>query len=88
MFYDIKVKLCNVNVYCHYDNIAVCHFVMTCLPRQAFGAVESMSDRVCIASKGSVNAHISAEDLLSCCESCGDGYAYFLVSVFVCLVND
>lgn len=39
----------------------------------AFAAVEAMSDRICIASGGSVNAHISSEDLLSCCESCGMG---------------
>jgi len=39
----------------------------------AFGAVAAMSDRICIASSGKVNAHISAEDLLSCCDSCGDG---------------
>ncbi len=30
----------------------------------AFGAVEAMSDRVCIASNGAQNAHISAEDLV------------------------
>jgi len=30
----------------------------------AFGAVEAMSDRVCIASNGEKSAHISAEDLL------------------------
>ena len=40
---------------------------------QAFGAVEAMSDRICIASGGSVNAELSAEDLMSCCSSCGDG---------------
>ncbi|XP_021377462.1 cathepsin B-like [Mizuhopecten yessoensis] len=39
----------------------------------AFGAVEAMSDRICIASNGKVNAHISSEDLLSCCSSCGMG---------------
>jgi len=39
----------------------------------AFGAVEAMSDRVCIYSKGATNAHISAEDLLSCCAECGYG---------------
>lgn len=38
-----------------------------------FGAVGAMSDRICIASGGNTNAHISAEDLLSCCDSCGDG---------------
>lgn len=39
----------------------------------AFAAVEAMSDRICIASKGKVNAHLSAENLLSCCSSCGFG---------------
>ncbi|KAK3087280.1 hypothetical protein FSP39_004004 [Pinctada imbricata] len=39
----------------------------------AFGAVESMSDRICIKSNGQQNAHISAEDLTSCCRSCGNG---------------
>ncbi|CAF0861990.1 unnamed protein product [Adineta steineri] len=39
----------------------------------AFGAVEAMSDRICIASKGAQNFHISAEDLTSCCSSCGFG---------------
>lgn len=37
----------------------------------AFGAVESMSDRFCIRYNQS--AHISAEDLMTCCTSCGDG---------------
>ncbi|ESN95021.1 hypothetical protein HELRODRAFT_186015 [Helobdella robusta] len=39
----------------------------------AFGAVAAMSDRICIASGGKVNAHISAEDLLTCCSTCGMG---------------
>lgn len=39
----------------------------------AFGAVEAMSDRICIASKGDQVVRISAEDLLSCCWSCGMG---------------
>jgi len=39
----------------------------------AFGAVEAMSDRICVASKGRVKAHLSAQDLLTCCYSCGDG---------------
>ncbi|XP_071955774.1 cathepsin B-like [Antedon mediterranea] len=39
----------------------------------AFGAVESMSDRYCIHSGGKVNFHISAEDLTTCCSSCGAG---------------
>ncbi|KAG5900449.1 hypothetical protein JTB14_029335 [Gonioctena quinquepunctata] len=39
----------------------------------AFGAVEAMSDRVCIHSKGSQNFHFSADDLVSCCWTCGMG---------------
>jgi len=39
----------------------------------AFGAVEAMTDRICIASSGSKIVHISAEDLLACCELCGMG---------------
>ncbi|XP_074034294.1 cathepsin B-like isoform X1 [Leptinotarsa decemlineata] len=39
----------------------------------AFGAVEAMSDRVCIHSEGSVNFHFSADDLVSCCWTCGMG---------------
>jgi cathepsin B len=39
----------------------------------AFGAVEAMSDRVCIASKGRQQPTLSARDLLSCCKTCGFG---------------
>ncbi|CAD7090587.1 unnamed protein product [Hermetia illucens] len=39
----------------------------------AFGAVEAISDRICIHSNATVHAHISAEDLLSCCHLCGFG---------------
>lgn len=39
----------------------------------AFGAVEAMSDRICIHSNGTENAHLSAENLVSCCEFCGFG---------------
>ncbi|XP_037727078.1 cathepsin B [Drosophila subpulchrella] len=39
----------------------------------AFGAVEAMSDRVCIHSQGKVNFHFSADDLVSCCHTCGFG---------------
>jgi cathepsin B len=39
----------------------------------AFGAVEAMSDRVCIASKGRLQPTLSARDLLSCCSMCGFG---------------
>ncbi|KAG1659995.1 Retinal dehydrogenase 1 [Nymphon striatum] len=39
----------------------------------AFGAVEAMTDRICISSEGKHKFHISAEDLNSCCTSCGNG---------------
>jgi len=39
----------------------------------AFGAVEAMSDRICIASGGNIQVSLSADDLLSCCSSCGFG---------------
>ncbi|NP_001119608.1 cathepsin B-348 precursor [Acyrthosiphon pisum] len=39
----------------------------------AFGAVEAMSDRVCIHSNGTKNFHFSAENLVSCCWTCGFG---------------
>ncbi|KAK7487324.1 hypothetical protein BaRGS_00021413 [Batillaria attramentaria] len=39
----------------------------------AFGAVEAMSDRICIASNGANNAHLSAEDVMTCCRTCGNG---------------
>ena len=32
-----------------------------------------MTDRICIHSKGTQNFHISAEDLVDCCSSCGYG---------------
>lgn len=40
----------------------------------AFGAVEAMSDRICIASGSqALQTQISAEDLTACCSDCGDG---------------
>ncbi|XP_053204031.1 cathepsin B-like [Panonychus citri] len=39
----------------------------------AFGSVEAMSDRICIASKGKIQVDLSAEDVLDCCEDCGFG---------------
>jgi len=39
----------------------------------AFGAVEAMTDRYCIANNGSKQFHFSAEDLMSCCKECGNG---------------
>jgi len=39
----------------------------------AFGAVEAMSDRVCIHSNSTVHFRFSADDLVSCCHTCGFG---------------
>jgi len=39
----------------------------------AFGAVEAMSDRFCIVSSGKIQVNVSAEDLVDCCDECGDG---------------
>ncbi|KAG8223838.1 hypothetical protein J437_LFUL007859 [Ladona fulva] len=39
----------------------------------AFAAVSSMSDRICIKSNGRINVNISAEHVLSCCTTCGEG---------------
>ncbi|KAK8799679.1 hypothetical protein WA158_006227 [Blastocystis sp. Blastoise] len=37
----------------------------------AFGAADSGTDRLCIASKGKIQKRLSAEDLLECCDDCG-----------------
>lgn len=39
----------------------------------AHGAVEAMTDRICIQSNGQKQVHLSAEDMNSCCDSCGMG---------------
>jgi cathepsin B len=40
---------------------------------QAFGAVEAISDRICIHSNSKNQVHVSAIDLVSCCHLCGFG---------------
>lgn len=39
----------------------------------AISAVEAMSDRICVTSNAKDNAHLSAEDMVSCCHICGFG---------------
>lgn len=39
----------------------------------AFGAVEAMTDRICITSMGANTPQISPEQLVDCCSSCGMG---------------
>jgi cathepsin B len=46
----------------------------TCGSCWAFGAVEAISDRICVASGQKLQVRISAEDLLTCCGmGCGNG---------------
>ena len=39
----------------------------------AFGAVEAMSDRICIQSGQKLQTRVSAQNLLACCGNCGFG---------------
>ena len=39
----------------------------------AFGAAETMSDRICIHSNGQLQTRVSSLHLISCCGSCGSG---------------
>jgi len=39
----------------------------------AFGAVEAMTDRICILSNATSMVHLSAEDMTACCTDCGNG---------------
>ncbi|RZC34407.1 cathepsin B [Asbolus verrucosus] len=39
----------------------------------AFGAASAITDRLCIATDGAVKFEFSAEDLVACCKTCGDG---------------
>jgi cathepsin B len=39
----------------------------------AFGAAEAGTDRLCIQTNGTQKYHLAAEDILSCCSTCGEG---------------
>ncbi len=56
------------------DSIKEVRDQSTCGSCWAFGAVEAMSDRICIASNQTLQTRISSEDLLTCCGvGCGNG---------------
>ncbi|VDQ00355.1 unnamed protein product [Trichobilharzia regenti] len=54
-------------------SISSIHDQSRCGSGWAFAAVEVMSDRICIQSKGKKSVELSAVDLLSCCRECGLG---------------
>uniref|UniRef100_A0A9L0J6S5 Cathepsin B n=1 Tax=Equus asinus TaxID=9793 RepID=A0A9L0J6S5_EQUAS len=58
----------------------------------AFGAVEAISDRICIRTNGHVSVEVSAEDMLTCCgDQCGDGWVFFVSTPGrsnVCLIEN
>ena len=39
----------------------------------AFAAAEVMSDRICIVTEGKLQIRVSAQHLVTCCKSCGNG---------------
>ncbi|CAH8430253.1 unnamed protein product [Schistosoma margrebowiei] len=47
--------------------------IISYINQHAFGAVEAMSDRTCIQSRGRQSVELSAVDLMSCCSDCGFG---------------
>lgn len=57
----------------HCGSVRLIHDQSNCGSCWAFGAAEAMSDRLCIHTGGKVQVNISAEDLLSCCPTCGYG---------------
>jgi len=44
-----------------------------CCKFQAVATVEVATDRLCIESKGNIQAHLSEEQIVSCCTTCGSG---------------
>ncbi|XP_074601918.1 cathepsin B-like [Brevipalpus obovatus] len=59
----------------HCASISLIRDQSNCGACWAFGAVEAMSDRICIASAGRVRVNISSQDLVSCSDlgGCGGG---------------
>ena len=71
---DIPEEFFSAEAWPKCDSIKEVRDQSTCGSCWAFGAVEAMSDRICIASGQTLQTRISSEDLLSCCGiSCGQG---------------
>nr|BAF43801.1 Longipain [Haemaphysalis longicornis] len=79
---EIEIDTSNVQIPDHFDSRHRWHDCPTireirdqgsCGSCWAFGAVEAMSDRHCIHSGAKNIVHLAADDVLSCCMSCGSG---------------
>jgi cathepsin B len=71
---DIPEEFSSAEAWPKCDSIKEVRDQSTCGSCWAFGAVEAMSDRICIASGQTLQTRISSEDLLSCCGlTCGQG---------------
>ena len=46
-----------------------------CASCYVLATVQSASDRVCVATKGNLTVRLSAEHMLACCRTCGNGCA-------------
>ena len=71
---DIPTEFFSAKQWPNCESIQEVRDQSTCGSCWAFGAVEAMSDRICIASGQKTQVRISSEDLLTCCGfTCGNG---------------
>jgi cathepsin B len=71
---DIPEEFFSAQAWPNCESIKEVRDQSTCGSCWAFGAVEAISDRICIASGQKLQTRISAEDLLTCCGAgCGNG---------------
>lgn len=71
---DIPTEFSSAATWPNCNSIKEVRDQSTCGSCWAFGAVEAISDRICITSGQKLQVRISAEDLLTCCGlTCGQG---------------